>query len=293
MPPTLHALLAARVDRLEPAERSALERGAIEGEIFHRNAVQALTPEHAPVTPTLAALVRKGLITPGRTDLPGEDGFRFRHLLIRDAAYEALPKASRAELHERFAAWLEEHGAQLVSLDELLGHHLERAYRYHEELGSVTEEISALGRRAALRLASGGRRAIGRGDIAAAANLLERALALGIEDPRDRTRAQIDLAYAVGETGPVPESDAMLTAAMDAAAGLEQPGLELRALVQVWSHRITDPSCDHADVLAFATAAVETFESLATGPARLSPGDWSRWPCSTRAGAARPPSRPS
>ena len=63
VPPTLHALLAARVDRLEPAERSVLERGAVEGEIFHRSAVQALAPEQAPVTPALAALVRKGLIT--------------------------------------------------------------------------------------------------------------------------------------------------------------------------------------------------------------------------------------
>ena len=262
VPRTLHALLAARVDRLEPDERSVLERGAVEGEIFHQSAVQALAFEQMSVTPPLAALVRKGLIAPDRTDPAGEDGFRFRHLLIRDAAYEALPKAGRAELHERFAAWLDEHGAQLVSLDELLGHHLERAYRYHEELGSVTEQISALGRRAAHRLASAGRRAIGRGDMAAAANLLERALALGIDDPGERLRAQIDLAYAVGETGPVPESDAMLAATMDAAAGLDQPGLELRALVQRTSDRITDPNCDHAEVLAVAAAAVETFEQL-------------------------------
>src|SRR5207247_11417620 len=106
VPPTLQALLAARLDQLETAERSVLERGAIEGEIFHRGAVQALAPEETQVTPRLAALVRKELIRPGRPLLAGEDGFRFRHLLIRDAAYDALPKASRAELHERFAIGL-------------------------------------------------------------------------------------------------------------------------------------------------------------------------------------------
>ena len=137
VPPTLQALLAARLDQLETAERSVLERGAIEGEIFHRGAVQALAPDETQVTPRLAALVRKELIRPDRPQLAGEDGFRFRHLLIRDAAYDALPKAVRAELHQRFAAWLEEHGAELVELDEILGYHLEQACRYRAELGTA------------------------------------------------------------------------------------------------------------------------------------------------------------
>ena len=108
VPPTLRALLGARLDQLEPADRSVLERGAIEGEIFHRGAVQALASGETQVTPRLAALVRKGLIRSDKPQLPGEDAFRFRHLLIRDAAYDALPKATRADLHERFAFWLEE-----------------------------------------------------------------------------------------------------------------------------------------------------------------------------------------
>ena len=129
VPPTLHALLAARLDQLEPAERRILECGAIEGEIFHRGAIQALAPEETQVTPRLAALVRKELIRPDRPQIAGEDGFRFRHLLIRDAAYEALPKSARADLHQRLGAWLEEHGTELVELDELLGYHLEQALR--------------------------------------------------------------------------------------------------------------------------------------------------------------------
>ena len=93
VPPSLRALLAARLDQLDAAERRVLERGAVEGEVFHRGAVQALAPEEAQVTPRLAALVRRELIRPDRAQFAREDGFRFRHLLIRDAAYDALPKA--------------------------------------------------------------------------------------------------------------------------------------------------------------------------------------------------------
>ena len=176
VPPTLQALLAARLDQLEAAERRVLERGAVEGESFHRGAVQALAPEETQVTPRLAALVRKELIRPDTAMLPGEDGFRFRHLLIRDAAYEALPKASRADLHERFASWLEAQGAELVELDEILGYHLEQAWRYRTELGLPGD--GALVAKARARLAAAAGRARIRGDEAAAVSLLERAVGL-------------------------------------------------------------------------------------------------------------------
>ena len=176
VPPTLQALLAARLDQLEVAERSVLERGAVEGEVFHRGAVQALAADDTQVTPRLAALIRKELIRASEPHLAGEDGFRFRHLLIRDAAYDALPKAVRADLHERFAAWLEEHGADLVELDEVLGFHLEQACRYRRELGARDDGAVALAARR--RLTGAGRRALLRADDAAAVSLLERAAAL-------------------------------------------------------------------------------------------------------------------
>jgi hypothetical protein len=144
--------------------------------------VQALAPE-TPVTPRLAALVRKELIRPTSAQLAGEDGFRFRHLLIRDAAYEALPKAARAELHERFAGWLEEHGADLVELDEILGYHLEQACLYRAELGTADDGVLAAAARR--RLAAAGGRALARYDNFAAVNLLERAAALLPNDEVD------------------------------------------------------------------------------------------------------------
>ena len=176
VPPTLQALLAARLDQLETPERSVLERGAVEGEIFHRGAVQALAPEETQVTPRLAALVRKELIRPDRPQLVGEDGFRFRHLLLRDAAYDAVPKAVRADLHERYASWLGQHGVSLVELDEILGYHLEQACHYRAELGlPADDELAAAARR---HLTAGGRRAALRQDYGAAMSLYERAAAL-------------------------------------------------------------------------------------------------------------------
>jgi len=173
VPPTLQALLAARLDQLETAERAVLERGAVEGETFHRGAVQALAPEETQVTPRLAALVRKGLIRPDTPLLRGEDGFRFRHLLLRDTAYDALPKAVRADLHQRFASWLQAHGTELVELDELLGYHLERACNYQAELGLTRDH--SLAAEARRRLTAGGRRAQLRSDFGAAVSLFKRA----------------------------------------------------------------------------------------------------------------------
>ena len=128
------------------------------------------------MTPRLAALVRKELIRPDSPHLAGEDAFRFRHLLIRDAAYEGLSKATRADLHARLASWLEAHAAELADLDELVGYHLEQVCRYHSELGMPEDAVLADAARR--RLTAGGNRAAPRQDFGAAANLFERAAAL-------------------------------------------------------------------------------------------------------------------
>src|SRR5215467_3416280 len=198
VPPTLQALLAARLDGLGAAERHVLERGAVEGEIFHRGAVQALAPEEARTTARLAALARMGLIWPHAPQLPGEDAFRFRHRLMRDAAYEALPKATRAELHRRLALWLEGHGTDLVELDEIIGFHLEQAHRYLAELGMPRDEELAVAARGSLTTV--GLRSSARGDYRAAVTLLGRAAALippGEFDPTLET----ELGEALGWSG--------------------------------------------------------------------------------------------
>jgi class 3 adenylate cyclase len=179
VPPTIQAVLQARLDRLSEPERVVIERGAVEGKVFHRGSVTALAPEpqREAVPGHLFALVRKELVRPDRTQIPGDDAFRFRHLLIRDTAYEALPKASRADLHERFAGWLAEHG-ELLELDEIVGYHLERAARYRRELDPADAKSTQLARAAAERLGRAGRAAFEREDHPATGNLLGRAIAL-------------------------------------------------------------------------------------------------------------------
>jgi class 3 adenylate cyclase/tetratricopeptide (TPR) repeat protein len=235
VPPTLRVLLAARLDQLGAAERSVLERGSIEGEVFHRGAVQALAPEVAQVTPRLAGLVRKELIRPERPLLAGDDGFRFRHLLIRDAAYEGLPKARRADLHGRFAAWLEEHGTDLAELDELLGYHLEQACSYRAELGMPRhDELAAAATR---RLIEGGRRAHRRQDYRAAAALFERAAALLRPDETDLV-LETELGEVLAWLGRTDEALRRADANADRAARAGDRVGELCARIRAGVHRL-------------------------------------------------------
>ena len=216
VPPTLQALLTARLDQLDGPERRVLECGAVEGEIFHRGAVQTLAPDEPQVTARLASLVRRELVRPDRAQIPGEDGFRFRHLLIRDAAYDALPKSARAELHERFAAWLEQHGPGLVELEEILGHHLEQAARYRAELGQPDPELA---QRAGERLAVAGRAALWREDTRAAEGLLRRSLEL-TRPYRLDVPLELDLASAVSNNTGQKEAAAVADAAAERAREL-------------------------------------------------------------------------
>jgi class 3 adenylate cyclase/tetratricopeptide (TPR) repeat protein len=212
VPPTLKALLAMRLDQLDEAERKVLERGSVEGEIFHRGAVQALAPEETRVTTRLAALVRHQLVRPDRGQILGDDGYRFRHLLIRDAAYDALPKAVRADLHVRFADWLDEHGGALVERDEIVGYHLGQAARYQVELA---QPDPALANRAARRLATAGRRACDRLDFRTASALLGRAAELVRPHHLDLS-LELEAAYVQGEVR-VQAAVAAATAAADRA----------------------------------------------------------------------------
>jgi class 3 adenylate cyclase/tetratricopeptide (TPR) repeat protein len=255
VPGTIQALLAARLDQLEPAERGVLERGSVEGRVFHRGAVQALAPEESQVETRLNGLVRKELVRPDKPQLPGEDAYRFRHLLIRDAAYEALPKAERADLHERFAAWLEVHGTALVELDEVVGYHLEQAYRYRAELGSADEK---LGRRASAHLASAGRRALLVRDATAASNLLGRAISLAPPSGREGIELLLDLGTALIDRGEMREGDARRAQAIALAQSIGDRTLELRARCELGVLRlVTTPGFTGEQGLELARSAID------------------------------------
>lgn len=217
VPPTIQAVLAARLDRLDPDERGVLERGSIEGRVFHRGAVQALSPAGAEVTLPLTALVRRELLRPERPQFAGHSAYRFRHLLIRDAAYDAIPKRIRAELHENFARWIDGLDEALVELDEIVGYHLERAYRYRLELGPVDPAGRLLADQAAERLCIAGTRAAAQGDARSAVDLLGRVADLfERHDPR-RLRMLPGYGRALSDSGQLDRADQVLSEAVDSA----------------------------------------------------------------------------
>ena len=230
VPPTIQALLAARLDQLDPGERDVLQRGAVEGKVFHRRGVEALAPGERDVPLRLRTLVRKELVRPERAQLAGDDAYRFRHLLIRDAAYDALPKSERAELHERFADWLAASGGELVEFDEIAGYHLEQAHRYRTELGMDDERTRRLGALASERLTVAGKRAFDRLDIAAAVGLLERALALVPVDERP-VEMEVLLVRARMEAGDLAAAAASADELVERARRAGDRARELRALL--------------------------------------------------------------
>ena len=261
VPPTIYALLAARLDQLGDEERAVLERAAVEGKIFHRGSVEQLSSagRRSLVQAQLGALVRKELIRPDKPVFAGEDAYRFRHLLIRDAAYEAIPKSVRADLHERHAEWLEEKAKERgVEYDEILGYHLEQAYRFRAELGEVDDEARAVARRAAERLGAAGRRAFVRLDAPAAINLMSRATALL---PRDDP-LRLDLipnVRSIQGAADLGWADAILEEAI--AEG--DPRLKAHALVQRgFLHLfLLDSEVTAEELIEIARGAIGVFEN--------------------------------
>jgi class 3 adenylate cyclase/tetratricopeptide (TPR) repeat protein len=266
VPPTLRALLAARIDRLEAADRAVIERAAVEGRSFHRGAVAELLPraDQHDVGARLLALVRKELIRPDRSEFPGDDGFRFAHMLIRDAAYESTTKELRAQLHERYADWLEEKAADHVhEYEELLGYHLEQAYRYRRELAPLDRQALVLARRAAARLASAGRRAPMLGDGPGAAALLSRAVSLLPDDDPDRLRLLPDLGVAFGDCGDHAGEMALLDEALERADAIGDRLTRSYAVLErgiARTHR--DPGFTAEEALDEAMDALRVFEEL-------------------------------
>ncbi len=258
LPPTIHALLAARLDELPGDEREVLERASLIGLEFEWDALAAVAPDgQRPPGARLATLVRKELIRPHETL---EDAFRFRHILIRDAAYGRIPKDLRAELHERFADWLEGRGEEF---EEIVGYHLEQAYRSLDALGPVGERARALATRAALCLADSGRRADARGDTYAALKLLERAAALlPAGDPR-RLALLPPLGRALRTAGRRERAEAVLAEAVQEgrAAGERAVAADAAvALANLRFHRPADTGVGQAEVLREIEAATPIFE---------------------------------
>jgi class 3 adenylate cyclase/tetratricopeptide (TPR) repeat protein len=234
IPPTIQALLAARLDALEREERAVIEPAAVAGYVFPEAAIRELVPDvlRAGVETQLGALTRKQLVRPDPTQRSIEDAYRFRHALIRDTAYDGLLKRARATLHERFVQWADRvNGDRAQEYEEILGYHLEQAYRYLVELAPADDHARAIGADAAQRLISAGRRARGRGDLAAAAHLLERASAVLPELDPSRLQMLPELGETLADLGRFDDARAVLDAASEGARAIDDPGLGAHAML--------------------------------------------------------------
>jgi class 3 adenylate cyclase/tetratricopeptide (TPR) repeat protein len=253
VPPTIQALLATRLEQLPSGERIAAERASVIGKEFWRTALLEIGGELA----ALPGLVRKELIRPYRSALfPVEDAFRFRHQLIRDAAYDGMPKELRSDLHERFGRWLETNRSEY---EEIVGYHFEQAFRLKEQLGPVDDTLRALGARAGRLLGRAGHRAHERGDMPAAVTLLTRATDLLPRADPARLEHLVELGYALHELAELERAQTVLAQAIDEAGAAGEQALEARAKVaRLW-----------VQAQAGGAASVSPLDVLATEVAKL------------------------
>jgi class 3 adenylate cyclase len=237
IPATLQALLAARLDRLDPAARQVLERASVEGRRFRMPALFVLATGLAPaaIEEAVAELDRRGLVEP-EDEAAGQ--WRFAHALVREAAYRGVSKELRAELHEALANWIAETDADRPDVDEAVGRHLERALRLREEIGLKDDASADLASRAGERFASAGERAFAALDFITSRDLLGRAERLLPERSPTRLNLLPNLGVALTETGRPGETESLLTEAIAQARAAGSEREALRALIQLQSNRV-------------------------------------------------------
>jgi len=265
IPGTIQALLAARLDLLSLEERAVIEPASVIGQIFEEPPVEELAPEavQPSVGMHLGAMTQKQLVRPAQAG--GDQEYRFHHILVRDAAYQGILKRARATLHERFADWAERVNRERdrgTEFEEILGYHLEQAYQYLSELGPLDDHGLELGRRGAAKLGPAGRRAFARGDMAAAANLLRRAVTLLPEGDPSRVELLPDLAEVMTEIGEFAWGEVFLEEAMEAARATSDPKLEAHVtLGRLLIQRFGDDAAWGEEVLAVTKEVIEVLEA--------------------------------
>ena len=241
VPGNVLSLLGARLDRLGSTELRVVESASVIGLEFSTSALSVLMEEsvaEADLERALAALCSKQLIR--RAESGEADDFHFSHILVRDTAYARLLKRTRARLHERFAAWFTGTvGSRVAEYEEIIGYHLEEALHYRAELGPIDDDGRRLGAEASRHLGSAGRRALVRGDMPAAANLLQRAAALLGENDPARALLLLDAGEAAVDIGELERAESMLTESADRAHAVGETGIARAATLALLQLRYT------------------------------------------------------
>ncbi|WP_326697594.1 AAA family ATPase [Streptomyces sp. NBC_01754] len=269
LPPTLQALLGARIGALAKAERTMVDLAAVIGREFTAAelvllevsarlaerpppAVVAVPPGErarhlARVEEVLAALSRRRLVEPAPAGGPQDAAYRFSSGLVHEVTYASLSKRAKADRH----AWAAELPGVLRAGDGAVGGHLERAYRYRAELGLLDDGTRRLRDRAAGALARAGAQAAARSDLPWAHSLLERAVQLAPDNAGSVRR--------LGETrvalGHIEEGAALLRRVRDMDSAPVESAHARLALV------VLDPGGPGPGLTATARAVLPVFEA--------------------------------
>jgi class 3 adenylate cyclase/tetratricopeptide (TPR) repeat protein len=253
IPNTLQALIAARIDRLPQVQKRVLQRAAIVGRIFWDGALAHLSPEIDDIEPLLEELhLRELVLAESRSSITGQRAYKFKHVLIREVAYQGLSKSSRAALHAQFAVWLKERAGD--ELLEIRAFHLDRAAELLAELdGAPPEEVA---KEAAEALHHAGKRAFSREAYRTARKLLLRAVEL--EPTLDRRWLAARAAQRLADMPAVMVEMEEVRAQARAAGNSKLEGRALTAL---------------ADVTLFTRADVKEAKALVNRALELLPED--------------------
>jgi class 3 adenylate cyclase/tetratricopeptide (TPR) repeat protein len=260
VPASIQALLSSRVDSLPPSERRAIEAASIAGDEFTHESVETLCSElHEQLGNCLVALVEKDFLVPIDGENSGQT-YRFRHALIREAAYQAIPRERRANLHEQFAEWLDRAPGGSLRAEEVAAHQLEQAYENRRALGSSNPDLNELGKRAAERLAAAGLKSRSRGDWVSVRNAMSRAFALLKEidvPPVDVVRALADSYVQLGGV------DALRSLADDCARMAQVTGDRRFEVEAAWTTLFIKLRTDRSYPLTQARRDAEELTALA------------------------------
>jgi DNA-binding SARP family transcriptional activator len=210
LPETVQGIIAARLDGLSPTEKGLLQNAAVLGTVFWEGAVHAVNGlEQHDLRECLRALQRKEFLQRvPRSSVAGDSEYAFRHVLLRDVAYNQIPRAARADKHGRAAAWIESLG-RVDDQAEMLAHHRVSAFEFARAARRSSDELRS---QAVVSLIRAGARASAINAFVAAAAYYERALELMPQDDSGRAQALFERARALFAT-----ADAEREAALDEA----------------------------------------------------------------------------
>ncbi len=236
IPTSLHALIAARLDRLPAREKRIAGRAAVVGRVFWAGAVRRLDPD-ADAERALATLIEKDILFPVQEpSIAGEREYAFKHVMLRDVAYDRIPKADRAVLHERCGRWIGEIPGSAEEYIEFVAHHFEQATLLAMDARVADYEPPTLAAVNALRRA--GEKAEGHEGTAEADRFYERALALiGDRYPETATEIRYNRARTIGLLGKMDDAAAELHAVASLATETGRNDLTAAALT-TYAHNV-------------------------------------------------------